>query len=880
MHTPTSAADGDEARPRAVVLWSLPLIALFVAWLWLAFASGGSDPFDWLPGALFIGVVSVVVAAVVAYPRRPRQLSMVVLVLAGLYALWVTASALWADSAGTVWLEAEKTAFLLLVFALALGYLSDSKARLILRYLLMAAVFALLAGCIWRLWTIADIDLLFRDGRLVFPTGYANGSAALFLISFWPLVWLGAAPSERAPVRGAALGLATGLLAMAVMTQSRGAIYSLAITLVIVFLVSPIRLRTLLYLIIPGLLLVYFFPLLNRYWLEGPSTVGGGVAARTVLVASIAAAFMGMIVALLERWIPASRRMKIIFGTVVLAGALAGIVYGAIVLTEDTEGPWRWLSKSWHQFTADEEPPLEQGTSSRLTVVGSSGAVAIWKVAVDVFESKPVLGVGAGNFRYAYDRLRTDGASAPTEAHSLPLKILAETGVVGGILVGLTVVLALGGMLWGRFAAAWRRARQRWLHVPGREPRTVEEPLSSSARWGDDPSTYGWEMALLSALAYWLIHAGFDSLWEITAIAVPALVFLAAGVSAVDARVEMLWPRWHGWLRSRSAIERASSDNAGGSAPATATAEGLEQRAGAGLGQEQATGIRNDVDSAPAGGAAAPRRRRPDSASGEDGFFGLRRSDQYSAKWRRRRRREARRQHMSERLQPPGPLSRGFRTALLTVSILVVVAAIPPYVSLHLQRSAVSLAATDGLRSAARAGHAAWLWPGDPSAYSTQGDIYADAAGAARLMDAGAVLDNLALSLSAYERAADVEPADWSPRYQAGVVALNMVLVRSSQPGTTGAPAQIDYTAQIASVPGLRDWSSLAVDEPPGLAGEEDKGSLWPPYGAPQTAHLYRTMTADQLGELALALLMEAQQRCPGSPEVREAMRLAQQLSD
>ncbi len=119
-----------------------------------------------------------------------------------------------------------------------------------------------------------------------------------------------------------ALGLATGLLGLAIMTQSRGAMWSLAITLVLTFIVSPARLRTLFYLIVPALLMVYAFPTLNRYWLEGPDAVGGGVGARTLVVVSITAAFIGMIVALLERWVRVSRRMKAIFGTVVLVGVV------------------------------------------------------------------------------------------------------------------------------------------------------------------------------------------------------------------------------------------------------------------------------------------------------------------------------------------------------------------------------------------------------------------------------------------------------------------------------------------------------------------------------------------------------------------------------
>ncbi len=188
----------------------------------------------------------------------------------------------------------------------------------------MGAAFVLLAVCIWRLWSADSIAGLFIDNRLAYPVSYTNNAATLFLVAFWPLMWLAAGREERAPVRGVALGLATGLLGLAIMTQSRGAIWSLAITLVLTFIVSPTRLRTLFYLIVPALLMVYAFPHLNRYWLEGPDVVGGGVGARTLFVASIIAAFIGMILALLERWVQVSRTMKAIFGTVILVGVAGG----------------------------------------------------------------------------------------------------------------------------------------------------------------------------------------------------------------------------------------------------------------------------------------------------------------------------------------------------------------------------------------------------------------------------------------------------------------------------------------------------------------------------------------------------------------------------
>jgi len=231
-------------------------------------------PRQWLPGLLALGFFGLVVAALVVYPRRPRQLSLAVLCLFGLYSVWVAMSAFWADSATRVWFESARTFGFVLVFALALLFLTVRHARRAFRYFLMAAIFGLLAVCVWRLWSTADIAGLFIENRLSYPVSYPNNAAALYLIAFWPLMWLASGPEERAPVRGVALGLATGLLGMAIMTQSRGAIWSLGITLVIMFIVSPARIRTLLYLLVPALLMVYEFPNLNRYWLEGPQAVG------------------------------------------------------------------------------------------------------------------------------------------------------------------------------------------------------------------------------------------------------------------------------------------------------------------------------------------------------------------------------------------------------------------------------------------------------------------------------------------------------------------------------------------------------------------------------------------------------------------------------
>ena len=311
-------------RLASVSFWSAPIAGLVAVWLWLVFSSGGYIPVHWLPAGLALGLFGLVAALLGGYPQRPGQLSLTLLALFGAYAVWVAASALWAESATRVWMESARTFVYLLVVVLALIYFTDASARRMFRYLVIAASLAVLVVCVVKLWSTGDVASLFQEKRFSYPVSAPNHVGALVLVCFWPLMWLASASTERAPLRGLALGIATGSLGLAVMTQSRGAIWSLGVSLVLMFIISPARLRLLFYLVVPGLLMVYEFPTLNRYWVEGPAAVGGGVGARTLLVATVTAAFIGMILALLERWVKVSLRMKAIFGTVIMVAVLGG----------------------------------------------------------------------------------------------------------------------------------------------------------------------------------------------------------------------------------------------------------------------------------------------------------------------------------------------------------------------------------------------------------------------------------------------------------------------------------------------------------------------------------------------------------------------------
>jgi hypothetical protein len=68
---------------------------------------------------------------------------------------------------------------------------------------------------------------------------------------------------------------------------------------------------------------------------------------------------------------------------------------------------------------------------------------------------------------------------------------------------------------------------------------------------------YGWEVALLVALFYWLVHANIEWLWQMGGVTIPAFLLLAAALAEVDGHAGVLWPRLSARLR-RACKQRAT----------------------------------------------------------------------------------------------------------------------------------------------------------------------------------------------------------------------------------------------------------------------------------------------------------------------------------
>jgi hypothetical protein len=310
--------------------------------------------------------------------------------------------------------------------------------------------------------------------------------------------------------------------------------------------------------------MVYAFPSLNGYWAAGVTGLSGGTGARTLTVAVLAGGFMGMIAALLEKWVRVSGRMKAIFGTVVLAGCAAGLVYGAITLTQDAGGPLAWFEERWQQLTGEATAgPADGNQDQEASPALPSTRAEVWETTWQQLKHELVLGAGADNPRFSVTA--TGSGSPAVQADSLVLRVLSETGVVGGALLFGALLTSVIGILWPRTATGWRLLRGAWpgsrkgkgQAVPGvgdeRSLHAVHKRTVRrlATRWGRDPLAYGWEMALLAAVAYWFVHANLERLWPMTGVTLPVLLMLAAALAATDARARTMWPRLSRRLRLR-----------------------------------------------------------------------------------------------------------------------------------------------------------------------------------------------------------------------------------------------------------------------------------------------------------------------------------------
>lgn len=469
-----------------------PLATLAVFLLWAA--SGGYPPTVWYPGAIFLlGLLLVVRLAHPALVRGVPRATAVALGFLACFTAWCFLSIAWADVQGDAWDGANRTLLYLTVFAFfALWPWRPGDAALWLGAL---AVGIAAVGVVVVARAAGDPASAFVDGRLGEPSGYSNATCALFLVAFWPALFLASRRETPLLARALTLAAAGALLELALLTQSRGSLVAFPLALVLFLVLVPGRLRSLVALAaVAAAVLPSLGALLDVY--AEDAAPGSVRAARTALLLSAAGlAAAGLALALLDRRVPVPERLTRGVARGLAALAAAGILAGVVVGLLAVEDPTGRVSNAWEEFKSGE--PAEFGASHFTGGGLGSGRYDEWRVAVGEFRSAPLHGIGMDNFAVPYLRERKTGLE-PRYPHSFPLAILSQTGIVGAAL------------FLGFLAAALASAKG---------------AAARSDRFGA-----GLIGAAVTSFGYWALHGSADWFWEFPGLG--AVAFACLGLAA------------------------------------------------------------------------------------------------------------------------------------------------------------------------------------------------------------------------------------------------------------------------------------------------------------------------------------------------------------
>lgn len=332
--------------------------------------------------------------------------------------------------------------------------------------------------------------------RLSYPLGYWNADGVLFGIATGMALWLSRRSLSAALRRLAVVSLPAILLAL-YFTYSRGGLLALAVSCGCLIALSHDRLWLLPTLAIgaigalPAVLAVQARDSLAQN-VNDTQIAGQGLEVLAFLAAGclLAAALFAALRRLERREgrltgraLALSRHPRVLKGAALAAALLA---IGAVAAVG---------GRASDQFSSP-DLRLPSNPADQFTRLSGSGRDEFWRVAVDAFGEEPVLGHGAGTYRFSWHRLRQNSVDN-LDAHSLYLQAFTELGVLGGLLV-----LALVGTLLWTGVAAWRAAA-----------RAAERDLYA---------------ALLGAALAFAVCAAIDWFWLIASMG--AVFFLASGV--------------------------------------------------------------------------------------------------------------------------------------------------------------------------------------------------------------------------------------------------------------------------------------------------------------------------------------------------------------
>jgi len=442
--------------------------------------------------------------------RAPAEAWIAVGLLTG-FAIWCGISLLWSVAPERTWAHVNRTIAYTLVLVLAMALASSvprALSRLAYGWLLVALACALygIAGKV-----IPGVEILGLDfdhtaiaSRLRAPLEYWNALGLVMVLAIPIALRLATDTTRRDAVRLAGVAAVFVLFVCLCMTYSRGGILALLTAIVVMTVLGGQRLRGL---AVVGVTILISVPVLglafNRPALKGIGVpLDERVTDGIVLGLVMAGCLMALLIAAwgmlhLEQRTPWNEeRTQLVWrGLGALGAILVAITLGGIMTAPG--GPSGWADRGWEKFSQTSKD--EVSNPARLVSSNSGNRWVWWQEAAGAWSDKPLHGWGAGSFPVTH-RMYRDVELSVTQPHNMPLQFLAETGIIGTLLVSG----AIGFLLF----CALDRLRAM--------PRGRERDLG---------------VALFAGAIAWLVHGLVDWDWDIPGVTVPVLIFLGVLVA-------------------------------------------------------------------------------------------------------------------------------------------------------------------------------------------------------------------------------------------------------------------------------------------------------------------------------------------------------------
>lgn len=478
---------------RRIATASLVGVALITAWMGYDYGGYYVDGWGLAALVLSVGLVVVSLAGYLGGARSWWSVAATSLFLG--YAAWTFLSLLWSPNRGDAWVGSGLTLLYLIAFWLVATLVALGASR---RWTLAASAFGPGLVALYTILTLPiNIDDYFVSNRFMGTVGYYNGEAAFLLVPFWVSIYVAGTRRIHPVIRAVALAGAVFGAEVAVLAQSRGAMVAMAVSLPVYFLFSGQRLRGFFALVPPIAAVIVTFPYLNEVYQE--FLRGGDPRAELESVTSLiwlttlGAGVYGLVWGILDRrWgrNPNVGRAALIFAAACVVPLATA---GAFTFAERVGNPIEWGRETAQAFIQNDQTGVEE---SRYLSAGGSGRFELWRVSWENFTENPLLGTGTHNYEATYYQNRAEDFGTLRQPHSLPLEVLSERGVVGGVL--------FFGFL-GVCVAAALRERFRSLNSEGK------------AHVG----------AMLAAVTYWFVHSSAEWFWQMPAVTLPAIIYLA-----------------------------------------------------------------------------------------------------------------------------------------------------------------------------------------------------------------------------------------------------------------------------------------------------------------------------------------------------------------